>query len=85
MTVVKLGRKGQLSFPNSILTWLRVVGEQLMLVDATDDGAIVLRPAGIYSIELYSYERVREFLHEDALPTNVSKSTRKALIQRGRR
>ena len=85
MTVVKLGRKGQLSFPKSILNWLRVVGEQQMLVDTTDDGAIVLCPAGSYSIELYSYERVREFLHEDAPPTEMSKRTRKALTQRGRR
>jgi len=85
MTVVKLGKKGQLSIPEPILDRLGFEGEQLMLVDATDDGAIVLRPAGIYPIEIYSHERVREFLGEDALPTDMSERTRKALTQRGRR
>lgn len=56
-----------------------------MLVDTTEDGAIVLRPAGTYSVEIYSDERLREFLGEDALTTEMREHVSKALTQRGRR
>ena len=39
----------------------------MLLVDVSDDGAIVLRPAGVYPIEIYSDERIAEFLEEDAI------------------
>lgn len=77
MNVVKLGRKGQVSIPKVILDRLGLESDQMLLVDATDDGAIVLRPAGAYPIELYSNERIDEFLDEDVLPlssTNVPAS-----------
>ena len=32
-----------------------------MIVEATDDGAVVLRPAAVYPIELYSDARVKGF------------------------
>jgi hypothetical protein len=38
------------------------------------DGSIVLRPAGVYPIEIYSDARVSEFLDEDHLtPEEVKK------------
>ena len=43
----------------------------MMLVDATEDGSIVLRPTGIYPVEIYSDERISEFLAEDDLPADV--------------
>lgn len=71
MTVVKMGKNGQVSIPRSILDRLGVEGEQMMLVDATEDGSIVLRPTGMYPVEIYSDERISEFLAEDDLPADV--------------
>lgn len=73
MNVVKLGKKGQVSIPKAVLDRLGVKNEQLLLVETTDDGAIVLRPAGVYPIEIYSEERIAEFQAEDELPTDLQK------------
>lgn len=61
METVKLGRKGQMSIPKGILKRLGIEGEATLLVDTTAEGAIVLRPAAVYPIEIYSDERVRDF------------------------
>lgn len=81
MNVVKMGKKGQISIPKTILDRLGVEGEQMMLVDATEDGAIVLRPTGVYPVEIYSEERIREFLAEDELPADVGDRVRDRLAQ----
>ena len=81
MNVVKMGKKGQISIPKAILDRLGVEGEQMMLVDATEDGAIVLRPTGVYPVEIYSEERIREFLAEDELPAVVGDRVRDRLAQ----
>jgi bifunctional DNA-binding transcriptional regulator/antitoxin component of YhaV-PrlF toxin-antitoxin module len=67
MNVIKLGKKGQVSIPRAVLQRLGVQDEQLLLVDTTDDGAILLRPAGAYPIAMYSDERIAEFLAEDTM------------------
>ena len=59
--MIKLGKRGQVSIPKSVLNRLGIEGEVPLLVDTTDDGAILLRPAGVYPIELYSDERIEEF------------------------
>lgn len=46
---------------------------------ATADGAIVLRPAAVYPIEIYSDDRVSEFLAEDEMPVEVAAKVRKSL------
>ena len=61
MEMIKLGKRGQVSIPKSVLNRLGIEGEVPLLVDTTDDGAILLRPAGVYPIELYSDERIEEF------------------------
>jgi AbrB family looped-hinge helix DNA binding protein len=61
METVKLGKKGQMSIPKGILKRLGIEGEATLLVDTTPEGAIVLRPAAVYPIEIYSDERVRDF------------------------
>ena len=38
-----------------------------MLVETTSDGAILLRPAGVYPLEIYSKERLRKFEEADRL------------------
>jgi AbrB family looped-hinge helix DNA binding protein len=76
METVKLGKKGQISIPKAILEALGLEGEMLLLAEATDDGAILLRPAGVYPIEIYSDARVREFLDEDEMSAEEGKRVR---------
>lgn len=67
MQLVKLGKKGQVSLPKAILQRAGISGETPLLVDTTDDGAIVLRQVGVYPIEIYSDERIASFLKEDRM------------------
>lgn len=67
MNVVKLGKKGQVSIPKAVLDALHLEGEHWLIVDVTEDGAIVLRPAGVAPIELYDDARIAAFLAEDEL------------------
>ncbi len=66
MLLAKLDRKGQISIPKGPPKRIGVEGEAYFLVRLTPDGAILLRPAGVYPLEVYSEERIREFLEEDA-------------------
>jgi bifunctional DNA-binding transcriptional regulator/antitoxin component of YhaV-PrlF toxin-antitoxin module len=79
MELVKLGRKGQLSIPRTVLNRLGIVAETPMLIDTTADGAIVLRQAAVYPIEMYSDERVQEFLEADTMPAGLNRKIAKAL------
>jgi bifunctional DNA-binding transcriptional regulator/antitoxin component of YhaV-PrlF toxin-antitoxin module len=65
MEIVRLGKKGQLSLPKAILKRSGLAGQELLLVDTAPDGSIVLKPAGVYLLELYGNRRVAEFLKED--------------------
>lgn len=65
MEVTKLNRRGQLSIPKAILKALGLKGEVYFLIETTPDGAIVMRPAGVYPLEIYTEEQVREFLESD--------------------
>lgn len=67
MDMTRLGKKGQVSIPKAILDRLGLEPETVLLVEAMPDGAIRLRPAGVYPLELYSDARVAEFLAEDRL------------------
>ncbi|KAB8314592.1 AbrB/MazE/SpoVT family DNA-binding domain-containing protein [Tolypothrix campylonemoides VB511288] len=67
MEVIKLGKKGQVSIPKAILKRLGLDGETMLLVETTADGGILLRPAGVYPIEMYTKERIEEFLEGDRL------------------
>jgi hypothetical protein len=39
-------------------------GGSYLIVEASEDGAIVLRPAAVYPIEIYTDERIKEFEEE---------------------
>jgi len=78
METVKLGKKGQISIPKAVLDTLGLEGEMLLLVEATPDGSILLRPAGVYPIEIYSDARVREFLAEDEMSAEEVDRVREA-------
>jgi AbrB family looped-hinge helix DNA binding protein len=79
METVKLGKKGQISIPKAVLDRLGLEAESLLLVEATDDGAILLRPAGVYPIEIFSDTRVGEFLAEDEMSSEEAKRVREAV------
>jgi AbrB family looped-hinge helix DNA binding protein len=64
MDVVRLGKKGQVSIPSAILRQLGLEGDSYLIVETSEDGAIVLRPAAVYPIEIYSDERIKEFEEE---------------------
>ncbi len=78
MESVKLGENGQIAIPRAVMKRLALKGNETLLLDVTDDGAIRLRPAAVLPIEMYSDARIREF--EDA--TAVDETTRSALARR---
>lgn len=81
MDIIKLGKKGQLSLPAAVLRKAGLQGAGTLLVEATDDGAVILRPAAVYPIELYSDARVKEFdaanRHTKAEKLRVRKALRR--------
>jgi AbrB family looped-hinge helix DNA binding protein len=84
MDVIRLGKKGQLSLPAAVLRKMGIQGAGTLLVEATDDGAVILRPAAVYPVEVYTEARMKEF--EDANRHTASEATRvrKALARRKR-
>ena len=79
MDLIRLGKKGQVSIPKTMLKELGVRAESVLLVETTPDGGILLRPAGVYPIERYSKDRVREFLEEDRMPLKEAKRVKARL------
>ena len=79
VNVAKLGKKGQVSIPKAVLEALQLEGEQWLIVDTTDDGAIVLRPAGVSPLELYDDARIAAFLEEDEMTSDLALRVEAAL------
>lgn len=84
MDIVKLGKKGQLSLPAAVLRKLGLQGVATLLVEATDDGAVILRPAAVYPIELYTDARIKEFEEANRLTKSQKARVRKVLARRKR-
>ncbi|MBO3463048.1 MAG: AbrB/MazE/SpoVT family DNA-binding domain-containing protein [Aetokthonos hydrillicola CCALA 1050] len=61
MEVIKLRKKGQVSIPKAILKRLGLETETMLSVEITADGAIILRPAGVYPIQMYTEGQIEEF------------------------
>ena len=68
MELVKLGKKGQVTIPKSILRSIGIPDEAPLLVETTPDGAIVLRQAAVYPIELYTEEQLAEYEESNTVP-----------------
>jgi len=79
METAKLGKKGQVSIPRAVLDQLGIEAETILLVEATSDGSILLRPAGVYPIEIYSDARVAEFMEEDQISDDLRAKIKKKL------
>lgn len=82
MELVKLGKKGQVTIPKSVLRSVGVTDESPLLVETTDDGAIILRPAGVYPFEMYSDERIAEFERENTVPAATLAKVKKLLAKK---
>ena len=67
MPLVVLGEKGQVTIPRSIRKKVHLNGGDPLLLDLASDGSIVLRPAGVYPVETYTEERLKEFAKENRL------------------
>jgi len=61
MDIVKLGRNGRLALPGSVMKRLHLQGDDILLLDVSDDGVIQLHPAAALPIEMYTSERIAEF------------------------
>ena len=83
MDIVRLGKKGQVSLPAGVLRKLGLQGSATLLVEATDDGAVLLRPAAVYPVELYSDARLRDF--EQANRSTAAENARVAKALKRRR
>ena len=79
MELVKLGKKGQVTIPRAVLRSVGVTDEGPLLVDTTSDGAIVLRPAVVYPVEIYSDERIAEFDHSNDVSVEVLDKVRERI------
>lgn len=82
MDVVKLGKKGQVSLPAGVLRKLGIEGAATLMVEATDDGAVILRPAAVYPVEVYSEARIKAFEAANAHTESEKARVRKALARR---
>ncbi|HXV62682.1 MAG TPA: AbrB/MazE/SpoVT family DNA-binding domain-containing protein [Vicinamibacteria bacterium] len=81
MELVKLGKKGQLSIPKNVLKRLGIEGEALLILETTPDGAIRLRQAGVYPLEIYDEKRLKEFQEADRMSRKEAAKL-KALIRK---
>ena len=84
MDVIKLGKKGQLSLPAAMLRKMGIEGAATLLAEATEDGAVILRPAAVYPVEVYTPVRLKEFEEANRHTETESARVRKALVRHKR-
>lgn len=73
MELVRIGKKGQLTIPKSILKATGIDQDAQLLVETTEDGAIILRQAAVYPIERYTGKRLAEFEETNSVPASVER------------
>lgn len=79
MELIKCGKKGQITIPKDMMNKLGLTENSPMLVELTEDGAIVLRQAAVVPLETYTEERIAEFEREGQLTTTDLKRARALL------
>ncbi len=67
MELIKCGKKGQITIPRDIIKKLGLGENTPMLVELSDDGAIILRQAAVVPLEIYSDARIAAFDREGQL------------------
>lgn len=85
MELAKIGKKGQLTIPRSVLKAAGIGEEARVALEATPDGTIVLRPVAVYPIEMYSDERLREIEEANTLPAAMEKRVQAYIRKRSKR
>ncbi|EXJ16198.1 hypothetical protein D779_0503 [Imhoffiella purpurea] len=68
-----------MTIPQAILRSVGLTRDAPLLVETTPEGAILLRPAAVYPIEIYSGERVEEFERENSVPNELQVRIRASL------
>ena len=84
MDAIRLGKKGQLSLPAAVLRKMGIQGAATLLIETTDDGAVILRPAAVYPVEIYTEARMKEFEDANRVTEPEAARVRKALVRRKR-
>lgn len=85
MDLVKLGKKGQVTIPKTILKQAGIAEDSPLLIAVTPDGSIILRQAGVYPIELYTDERIAEFERENAIPAELASRVERLVRSRSKK
>jgi AbrB family looped-hinge helix DNA binding protein len=85
MELAKIGKKGQLTIPRSVLKAAGISEESRVALEATSDGAIVLRPVAVYPVENYSDERLREFEETNTIPAAMERRVQAYLKKRAKK
>lgn len=85
MELAKIGKKGQLTIPRSVLRAAGIGEEARVVVETTADGAIILRPVAVYPIETYSQDRIKEFEETNAIPAAMERRVQAYLKKRKKR
>jgi AbrB family looped-hinge helix DNA binding protein len=73
MELAKIGKKGQVTIPRSVLKAAGIAEESRVMLEVTGDGAIVIRQAAVYPVELYTDERVQEFADTNTIPAAMKR------------
>ena len=73
MELAKIGKKGQLTIPRSVLRAAGITEESRVVLEATSEGAIVMRPVAVYPVEMYSDSRVQEFEETNTIPAAMER------------
>jgi antitoxin PrlF len=68
-----LTERGTLTLPASIRKTLGLRGKQQLIVETNKAGEIVLRPAAVVPVEIYTEERISEFAHDEAALSDLLK------------
>ena len=85
MELAKIGKKGQLTIPRAVLKAAGIAEESRVVLEATADGAIVLRPVAVSPIEMYSDDRVREFEEANTIPAAMERRVQAYLKKHARK
>jgi len=73
MELAKIGKKGQVTIPRSVLKAAGIAEESRVMLEVTSDGAIVMRQAAVYPVELYTDERLKEFDETNTIPAAMER------------
>lgn len=79
MELVKLGRKGQVTLPASLLRRQDLEGDSWLIAEPGENGVIVLRPAA----EIYTDERITEFDREGQIDPDLDRQVQAYLDRDG--